>query len=324
MAKGNSVQTKSKNDPGKYDFLKVAKYFAIGSLVITAASILHIVFAGFNYGIDFAGGTEVQVQFSKPVEASRVRQFTADVGAANASVQAFGATNEYLIRLGLETGASDQQLNDKLNATIKKITDGLTTQFAAEGASIRQVNTVGPQVGAELKRNGILALFYALLVILIYVGLRFDYAFAPGTVFCLFHDAIFTLGIYSLLGWEVSTQTMAAVLTLIGYSLNDTIVIYDRVRENLQIFRDESFSWIINRSINDCLSRTILTTGTTFLAVASLWILAGGVIADFARTMAIGMILGTYSTVYVAAPLVILAEKWRTGRAQAVGHPVKV
>ncbi len=304
-----ATKTTTKNYPGRFDFLNLAKYFTVISIVITFASLVQILVNGFNYGIDFSGGTEVQVQFAQKVEPEQVRKFTDDMGMKSASVQAIGDKNEYLIRMETEVGKDDQDTQNKLNASITKITDGLTSVFAAQGPNIRRVDSVGPQVGAELKRNGLLAMFYALLVILIYVGMRFDYQFAPGAVFCLFHDAIVTLGIYSVLRWEVSVQTMAAILTLIGYSLNDTIVIYDRVRENLTIFRDESFAWVINRSLNDCLSRTILTSGITMLAVASLWFMGGGVISEFARTLAIGMVLGTYSTIYIAAPLVILVHK---------------
>ncbi len=304
-----TAKTTAKNYPGRFDFLNLAKYFTAISIVITLASLAQILVNGFNYGIDFSGGTEVQVQFAQKVEPEQVRKFTDDMGMKSASVQAIGDKNEYLIRMETEVGKDDQDTQNKLNASITKITDGLTSVFAAQEPNIRRVDSVGPQVGAELKRNGLLAMFYALLVILIYVGMRFDYKFAPGAVFCLFHDAVVTLGIYSVLRWEVSVQTMAAILTLIGYSLNDTIVIYDRVRENLTIYRDESFAWVINRSLNDCLSRTILTSGITMLAVASLWFLGGGVISEFARTLAIGMVLGTYSTIYIAAPLVILVHK---------------
>lgn len=309
MATENKAMKSAKNDPGRFDFLNLAKYFTAISIVITLACLVQILVKGFNYGIDFAGGTEVQVQFAQTVDPEQVRKFVDDLGMRSASVQALGDKNEYLIRMETEVGKDDQDTQNKLNASITKITDGLTATFASQGPTIRRVDSVGPQVGAELKRNGLLAMFYALLVILIYVGMRFDYKFAPGAVFCLFHDAVVTLGIYSVLRWEVSVQTMAAILTLIGYSLNDTIVIYDRVRENLTIYRDESFAWVINRSLNDCLSRTILTSGITMLAVVSLWVLGGGVIAEFARTLAIGMILGTYSTVYIAAPLVILVHK---------------
>lgn len=294
---------------GRFDFLEPAKYIATGSILLTFFSLILIFSKGFVYGVDFAGGTEMQVQFGKPVEADRVRKFTVDAGFPNASVQAYGSDNEYLIRLETARGKDDKETNEILKKTIEQLSQGLSQTFATEGATVRRVDTVGPQVGAELKKNGILAGFYSLLLILFYVAIRFDYKFAPGAVFCLFHDAIITLGVYSLFRWEVTTQTMAAVLTIIGYSLNDTIVIFDRIRENAGHYPDKNFYWIANRSINDCLSRTLLTYLFTFMTVLSMYFLAGGVISDFALTMLIGMCLGVYSTVYVATPLVIALDK---------------
>ncbi len=302
---------KQKHNPGKYNFLRTGAYFAIFSTLLTFVALGFMWTKGFNYGIDFAGGTEVQVKFEKPVDSEAIRKFTDDAGLKNAFVQGFGGnSNEWLIRTGLDHGKTEEETNRNLNKTIDKIKGGIQTTFANAKPDIRRIDTVGPQVGAELKRNGVLAMFYSLLVILIYVGLRFDYEFAPGAVICLCHDTLITLGIYSMFGWEVNVQTMAALLTLIGYSLNDTIVIFDRVRENLKVYSNESFEFVINRSINDCLSRTILTIGVTMLAVATLWIMDHGVIADFAKTMVIGMILGAYSTVYVAAPLVIYVRRY--------------
>jgi preprotein translocase subunit SecF len=191
---------------------------------------------------------------------------------------------------------------------------GLAEHFAQEGAVVRRVDTVGPQVGAELRRNGILAAFYCLLLILIFVGLRFDYRYAPGAVFCLFHDAIITVGVYSLFNWEFTVQTMAAILTIIGYSLNDTIVIFDRIRENQAHHRDKDIYWISNRSINETLSRTVLTYMITYLTVGSMFFFADGVIHDFSVAMMIGMFLGAYSTVYVATPLMLILDHFRKRR----------
>lgn len=300
---------------GKYDFLGPAKYITAASIALTIASLVIIMTKGFIYGVDFAGGTEIQVQFAKPVDASQVRKFSADMGYPHASVQAYGANNEYLIRVETAIGKTDKETNEIMKQTIEKMKSGLATEFVNEGATVRKIDTVGPQVGAELKKNGILAGFYSLLLILIYVGLRFEYKYAPGAVFCLFHDAIITLGIYSLFNWEVTTQTMAAVLTIIGYSLNDTIVIFDRIRENSHLYKNHSFAWLANKSINDTLSRTILTYIFTFVTVLSMYFLAGGVIQDFARAMIVGMCLGVYSTVYVATPLVLLLDKFQTQKA---------
>lgn len=294
---------------GKFDFLGKAKAFAVVSVVVSFVSLLVIMVNGFNYGIDFAGGTEVQVQFTQPVEDSRVRDFTKEMGYTNASVQSLGEDNEFLIRLESVVGKDRDETTKLLNAMTKKITTGLAASFATEGATIRRVDSVGPQVGDELKRNGLLAAFYSLLMILIYVGLRFDYQYAPGAVFCLFHDAVITLGIFSLFGREVNVQTMAAILTIIGYSLNDTIVTFDRIRENVHVFKNDTFRTIVNRSLNDVLSRTLLTSVTTMIAVVAMLVLAGGVIRDFAFTLAIGVVVGTYSSIYVASPLVLLVDK---------------
>ena len=296
-------------DHGRFDFLGASRIWGILSLVLVLACFLIIVAKGFVYGIDFAGGTEVQVQFGQNVEASRVRNFTEKMGYRGASVQSIGEENEFLIRLESVQGKTEKETNKLLNAMIQKVTEGLSGTFQSEGATIRRVSSVGPQIGTELKRNGLLAAFYSLLMILIYVGLRFDYKYAPGAVFCLFHDAIIALGIFSLFDREVNVQTMAAILTIIGYSLNDTIVTFDRIRENSPLYRDQTFTFVINRSLNDVLSRTLLTSITTMLAVAAMYFVAGGVIQDFAFTLGIGIVVGTYSSIFVASPLVLFVDR---------------
>lgn len=302
---------------GRFDFLGVSKTWGTLSIIVIFISLLVILAKGFVYGIDFAGGTEVQVQFSKSVEVSRVRNFTREMGYKGALVQSIGEENEFLIRLESVKGETEKETNKLLNAMIQKITGGLSGTFQNEGATIRRVSSVGPQIGTELKRNGLLAAFYSLLMILIYVGLRFDYKYAPGAVFCLFHDAILTLGIFSLFGREVNVQTMAAILTIIGYSLNDTIVTFDRIRENSPLYRDQAFSFIINRSLNDVLSRTLLTSITTMLAVIAMYFVAGGVIQDFAFTLGIGVVMGTYSSIFVASPLVLLVDRLQSKKSLA-------
>lgn len=307
-----------KLDGGRVNFLKPGKFFAILSVILTFLALTDIFREGFDYGIDFAGGTEVQVQFQEPVTSSRVREFTEKMGYPNASVQSIGEENEFLIRLDTIQGKTDKETNDMINAVISKITTGLGETFTQEGAVIRRVDSVGPQVGDELKRNGLLAAFYSMLLILIYIALRFDYKFAPGAVFCLFHDTIIVLGIFAIFDREVNVQTLAAILTIIGYSLNDTIVTFDRIRENLSVYRDQSFAWICNRSMNDTLSRTLLTSTTTLLAVAAMYFIAGGVIQDFAFTLGLGVIFGTYSSIYVAVPLVIFADRFtKSGKKKA-------
>ncbi len=311
MAKQQQQNQALNNDSwGKYDFFTIGKYITAATVVLTILSFVIIGVKGFNYGVDFAGGIEAQVQFSQDVDSGKVRQFVADIGYPNANVQSIGGNAEYLIRLDMPAGKADAEVNKYVSETVDKLKAGLATHFADLKPDVRRVDTVGPQVGAELRRNGVLAGFYCLLLILVYVGLRFDYRYAPAAVFCLIHDAILTLAIYSLFGWEVTTQTMAAILTIIGYSLNDTIVIFDRIRENIPLHRNKDLYWISNRSINETLSRTILTYFTTYLTVLSMAVFADGVIREFAITMMIGMFLGAYSTIYVATPLMIMTDKW--------------
>lgn len=300
----------AKNDAGKFDFIKIAGLLGGLSLLLVIGSLAAIATKGFVYGIDFAGGTEVQVQFKEKVEMDKVRGFADEMKLKNFELQSFAEDNEFLLRFdSSKKGATDKETNDIRNKTIKDLTKGLESSFADAIPVIRRVDSVGPQIGEELKRNGLLAAFYCLLLILVYVGLRFDYEYAPSAVICLFHDAVLTLGIFSLLGKQVNVQTMAAILTIIGYSLNDTIVNFDRIRENKELYRDNDLRWVVNRSINDVLSRTILTSITTLMAVGSLYFIAGGVIEDLAFTLGIGVLIGTYSSVYVASPLLMVFEK---------------
>jgi preprotein translocase subunit SecF len=301
-------QSKAQVSWGRYDVLKVAKYITMGSVAVTILAGVIVLAHGLNYGVDFSGGIEMQVQFNRAVDAHRVREFMANEGFPRANVQSLGDGRELLLHLETEQSHSDDEANQFIQATVAKIKGGFADKFKEEGAEVRRVDTVGPQVGAELRRNGILAGFYALLLILIYVGLRFDYRFAPAAVFCLFHDAVITMGVYSLMGWEFTVQTMAAILTIIGYSLNDTIVIFDRIRENQTIHRGRDLYWISNLSINETLSRTVLTYIATYLTVGAMFFFADGVIHDFARAMMIGMFLGAYSTVYVATPLMLVID----------------
>lgn len=297
-------------DSGRFDFLGKAKIFVPATILLIIIGLVLIAVRGLNYGVDFAGGTEVQVKFEGAVSPDDLRKFMADEGYSQASVQSFGEENEFLIRLESPKAKTQAEEQALLNAMIQKVTTGLNTAFAEQKPEIRRVDSVGPAVGDELKRNGILAAFYSLIMILIYIGLRFDYKYAPGAVFCLFHDAAIVIAVFSVMQKEVNVQTMAAILTLIGYSLNDTIVTFDRVRENEKLYPNASFYEVVNRSVNDTLSRTILTGLSTFSALVALYIFADGVIQDIAFTLALGVIVGAYSTIYIAAPLVIAYDRF--------------
>lgn len=300
---------------GKFDFVGKAGFFGGISLLLVVVSMVYLAVRGVPYGIDFSGGTEIQVKFNGNVSIAEIRKTAEEQKIQHVEVQAIGEQSEYIIRFQTERGVNDKETNDKQNAAVAGLREKINAQYAAQGPEIRRVDSVGPQVGAELKRNGFLAVFYCLLVILIYVALRFDYKYAPGAVLCLFHDAVITLGIFVLVGKEVNVPILAAILTLIGYSLNDTIVVFDRIRETEAHYREKGIRFIINRAINDMMERTIITSGTTFVSALCLFLMAGGTVSDIAFAICIGIVFGTYSSIYVAAPIVILAEKLKLVRS---------
>lgn len=313
--KAASEAASPRDNRKQIDFVKIAPLMGGISLLLTIVSLVLMFTKGFNYGIDFAGGTEIQVRFPQAVAMADVRSALEQAGIDNPGVQAFSEKNEFLIRLETPLGRTEKETNDLNNANVEKVKTVLASKFGTNDESIVRVDTVGPQVGSELKRNGMLAAFYSFLVIIIYVSLRFDYKYAPGAVLCLVHDALMTLGVFSLLGREFNVQIMAAILTLIGYSLNDTIVTFDRIRETAPQNRHLSLKAIINKAINDMLGRTILTASTTMIAVLALYFFGGGVIAEIAFTLIVGIIVGTYSSIYVAAPMVLLMEKFDKKKA---------
>ena len=286
------------------NFLKLARILTPLAVILSVLALITISVLGFTYGIDFSGGNEVQIRFSKQVLSSQIRKTLNLAGIKKASVQKFGTENEFLIRL--EASPNETENNQKLDS----LTETLKKDFLEEQVEIRRVDSVGPQIGKELRRNGILALIYSLIMILVYLGLRFDNKYAPSAVFCLFHDAVITMSLFSIFQREINIQTLAAILAIIGYSLNDTIVTFDRIRENYENFgKKKSFFDICNQSLNEVLSRTLLTSITTLLALVAMYYFADGVIQDFAFTLIIGIIVGTYSSIYVATPLLLFMNQ---------------
>jgi preprotein translocase subunit SecF len=306
------------HDYGKFDFVSKVGLFGGISVLVVVLSLVYLAIRGIPYGIDFAGGTELQVKFGQPVSIEQVRELALKQNLLNVGIQGYGGTSEYIIRFQTPTGATDKEANENQNKAVTGLREAINTEFAASQPEIRRVDSVGPQVGAELKRNGFLAVFYCLLVILIYVALRFDYNFAPGAVLCLAHDAIVTLAIFVLTGREVNVPILAAILTLIGYSLNDTIVVFDRIRETQGEYKDRGIRFVINKSINDMLERTLITSGTVFASALSLYCFAGGTVSDIAFAMCIGILFGTYSSIYVAAPFIMIMEKLKGARKATV------
>ncbi len=301
----------TKNEYNDFDFMGNAKYFGAVSVILLIASVVLFMTKGLNYGIDFSGGSEVQVLFKNNVGMSKVRDALQEAGL-KPQLQSIGDKSEYIIRFDHKEVPKDEKGNIQLEALTTSLEGVLFKSFGKENTEFRRIDNVGPQVGSQLKRNAILALFYGLLAILIYTALRFDYNYAPGAVLCLFHDALLTMGVLSLINAEVNVQIVAAILTIVGYSINDTIVIFDRIREDLAIYKDKSLPWIINRAINSTLSRTVITSGLTFISVLTLYLIGQGVIKEFAFAMGLGIILGTYSSIYIAAPMIILFEKFKT------------
>jgi preprotein translocase subunit SecF len=284
------------------DFIGKRYLFMTLSAIIILIGMGALAVRGLNYGIDFAGGTMVQVRFAKPLSADDIRQALKDINMADASIQQFedAQTHEFLIRVEKST-TNLVGLSDTIKAELEKA-------FGKENVDIRRVEMVGPKVGKDLRRQGMLAILYALIGILIYVTFRFEFRFALGAIIALAHDVAITVGMFALLNKEFSLPIVAALLAIVGYSLNDTIVVYDRIRENMKSVGKREFTTVINDSINQTLSRTILTSLTTMLVLISLFFLGGGVIHDFAFAMIVGVTVGTYSSIFIASPIVILMQ----------------
>ncbi len=312
----SDVNPNRKFDTGRIDFLGKAKYLVPLSIITIVVGLFNLYYKGLNYGIDFVGGTQFQIEYAQPLDASAVRKVLDDNGYQKALVQSFSDKKSFLIRMQALHGTTDKESDEMQNALVKKLTAAFKNDVPGNPAEIRSVASVGPQVGAELKRNSLLATFYSLLMILIYIGLRFDYKYAPGAVFCTIHDAVVTISIYAIFKREVNMETLASILTLLGYSMNDTIITFDRIRENERIFRGENFYNIVNRSVNDMLGRTLLTAFTTELAVAGLYFFSDGVIKEITFTLLVGIVIGTYSSIYIAAPVVIWLDRLERRRAE--------
>jgi preprotein translocase subunit SecF len=289
---------------------------AIFSLLLILIGIGSLVAKGGpNYGIDFAGGTLVQVKFVEATKANDIKKALESLKLRGVTVQRFGdETNEFLLRA--QNGGDVLEGSEKLESLGDQIGSALEESYGKEKVEIRRVEMVGPQVGKDLRMKGLLAILYAMGGILLYVTWRFEFRFAVGAILALVHDVLITLGVFSLFGKEIDLPIIAAFLAIIGYSLNDTIIVYDRIRENTGKHLKDGLVAVINRSINETLSRTILTSGTTLLVVLALFLFGGGVIHNFAFALLVGIVIGTYSSVFVASPLLIFWEDFRDRKKQ--------
>ncbi len=275
-----------------YNFSSKFKHANIFSLILFLLSVILIGFKGLNYGIDFKGGTLIELR-SNNTEVSLIRDVLKNMELGDVNVKKFGKEGDFLIKI--EQKADNNNFIPKIK---KNLSDNLVSDI-----NFRRVENVGPKVSAELLQSGIMAISLSLAAMLFYIWIRFEWQFSIGSIIALFHDVIITLGIFSLLSLEINLSIIAAVLTIVGYSMNDTVVIYDRIRENLGKFHKLEISETANLSINETLARTVITSVTTLLALISIFILGGEILRGFSFAMILGVLIGTYSSIFVASPI---------------------
>ena len=278
-----------------YNFVGSFKISNLSSLFLVLASLILIFFKGLNFGIDFKGGTLIELRVdSKIIGIADIRSSFSNINLGDLNVKQFGKEGDYLIKF------EKKNFDDKNN--IKTIKENVKNKLQTD-VNFRRVENVGPKVSAELLNSGLLAIALALGAMLFYIWVRFEWQFSVGSILAIFHDVLITIGLFSLLSLEINLSIVAAVLTIVGYSMNDTVVIYDRIRENLSKFSSSKIEEITNTSINETLSRTIITSLTTLLALISIFVLGGEILRGFALAMIIGVIIGTYSSIFVASPI---------------------
>ncbi|MEO5377956.1 MAG: protein translocase subunit SecF [Magnetococcus sp. DMHC-6] len=287
-----------------FNFIEWRKMAFVLSGLLIVASIISLVYQGLNFGIDFSGGTLIQLRFKQPAPVHEIRTELAKMDLGDVVIQEFGSANEILIRL--EKQEVDPQKQSKM---AQELVEHIRPLPGGADLELRRVEYVGPQVGQELTTKGLLAVLYSIIAILIYVAWRFEFRFALGAVLALVHDVIITVGYFSIMQKEFTLVVVAAVLTVIGYSINDTIVVFDRIREEMKRMKKQPLDLIINTAINETLSRTIITSLTVVLVLVALLLFGGEVIFDFALALFLGIVVGTYSSIFIASPIVYLFEK---------------
>jgi preprotein translocase subunit SecF len=279
------------------DFISKRKTaYLLSASLILAGFIAAILRGGYNYSIDFKGGTSVNVSFKNPVQTDKIRGILNKAGFGETEIKKFGGANDFLI-----------YIEQQKDVSAPDVAEGVRTAFASDpatsGYEVRQIDTVGPKIGQEFRRKAVWAVLLSLLLVLGYVAVRYEFIFGVAAVAAVFHDVLVVLGFFPMLNWEISLKEIAAFLTIVGYSLNDTIVIFDRLRENAKLHRNESLLQIMNRSVNETLSRTIITAVTVFVVCLILFLFGGEVIRGFSFAMLLGTIVGCYSTIFVASPI---------------------
>jgi preprotein translocase subunit SecF len=307
------------------DWLRLKWYFLAFSMIFSVAGLIsmglhmHSIGSPVPLGVDFKGGTQVQAQFAQAPDVNRIRQAMDASGIADASIQTIKSVdepngNEVLISL------PEQRDESSLDAGRSRIVGALQAHYDNPFV-VRDVAVVGPTVGKQLEKQALLATLYSMAGMLVYLWIRFELIYGVAAVVACFHDTLITVGFFALTNQEISLTVIAAILTLVGYSMNDTIVVFDRIRENLRLSRRESLPDVVNRSINQTLSRTVLTSGLTFLTVLSLYIFGGQVLRGFSFALVVGIIIGTYSSIAIAAPMLVAWQEWRTRQGKAVVLP---
>ncbi|MCP5464525.1 MAG: protein translocase subunit SecF [Deltaproteobacteria bacterium] len=303
-------QSSYKTCTGKtpFDFMKFKWAFIAVSVFFVLFSLYEIGINGINFGVDFVGGTKMIYQFPKDATAEEIRGITSKLDLGDVQVIQFGnnpAQNQFMVRAKYKDGQNVDQV----------LTRALTERYGSEDLKILSKEVVGPKVGADMQKKGSLAVLFTCLFILIYVGFRFDFLFSPGAVVALIHDVVISVGFFSLFNKEFSLPILAALLTIIGYSINDTIVIYDRIRENIgRLPKNAPALQVINISVTETLGRTIVTSLTVLLVVLALYFLGGGVLHDFAFCLLIGIVFGTYSSIFIASPFYLFLQRLFPGK----------
>ncbi len=281
----------------KISFNKYYNFFSILSSFLIIISLLLLIFKGLNFGVDFKGGTLIEIRTSKNnANISMIRDSFKQMNLGNVNVKQFGNETDFIVKF--------EKKNSNDSEFIKNIKSKLSSSIG-DDFNFRRVENVGPKVSSELLKSGIIAIALSLAAMLFYIWIRFEWQFSIGAILALFHDVIITLGLFSLLNLEINLSIVAAILTIVGYSMNDTVVIYDRVRENLKKYSDIKIFELSNISINETLSRTIITSATTLLALLSIYIFGGEILKGFSFAMILGVIFGTYSSIYIANPLLV-------------------
>ena len=292
-------------------FIKLKTLSFTFSGILSVLAILSVLFVGLNFGIDFKGGILLEVRTGNNITISDIRSKTSDLNIGEVSIQEFGAKSDYLIRVERQKGSDNAQ-----QVAVEILKDSLNKAFGKD-IDYRRLEYVGPTVSKDLISDGVMAICFAIIAMLAYIWFRFELPFAIGAIVALLHDIILTLGVFSILGLEFNLSTVAAILLIIGYSMNDTVVVYDRIRENLRKFKKMELKELLDKSINETLSRTINTTITTMLALGALYLIGGQIISDFAFAMLWGIIVGTYSSIFIASTILMFLNIRRSKESES-------